>query len=93
MLRFSVRSSRIHCPFRGCITPAQDTTVQVTDPAVKDWKLTLNGTSEKVLTINDLRRYPVTTGHGYAVSTTGIRFGPYLCTGSISGTLLPMPGE
>ena len=65
----------------GCTTPAQDTTVPVADPAVKDWKLTLNGTSEKVLTIDDLRRYPVTTGHGYAVSTTGIRFGPYLCTG------------
>ena len=65
----------------GCTAPAQDTTVQVADPAVKDWKLTLNGTSEKVLSMEDLRRYPVTTGHGYAVSTTGIRFGPYLCTG------------
>ena len=25
--------------------------------------------------------YPVVTGYGYTVSTTGIRFGPYVCTG------------
>jgi hypothetical protein len=51
------------------------------DPAAKDWRLTLNGTGTKVLTMEDLHRFPAVTGHGYAVSTTGARFGPYICTG------------
>ena len=67
--------------FSGCTSNAKDSPVPGTDPAIKDWHLTLNGTQEKMLTIDDLRRFPVVTGHCYAVSTTGIRFGPYLCTG------------
>jgi DMSO/TMAO reductase YedYZ molybdopterin-dependent catalytic subunit len=67
--------------FSGCTSNAKDTMAQTTDPAIKDWHLTLNGTQEKMLKIDDLRRFPVTTGHCYAVSTTGIRFGPYICTG------------
>ena len=67
--------------FSGCISKTNDTPVQVTDPAIKNWRLTLNGTREKILTVDDLRRFPVASGHCYAVSTTGIRFGPYLCTG------------
>ena len=67
--------------FSGCTSKANDTPVQVTDPAIKNWQLTLNGTQENFLTIDDLHRFPVATGHCYAVSTTGIRFGPYLCTG------------
>jgi len=65
----------------GCTSDSRDPAVQVSDPAGKDWRLTLNGTSEKVLSLEDLRRFPVVTGHCYAVSTTGIRFGPYTCTG------------
>lgn len=71
----------ISTTFSGCTSNAKDTQAQVTDPAIKDWHLTLNGTREKLLTIDALRRFPVATGHCYAVSTTGIRFGPYLCTG------------
>jgi len=67
--------------FSGCTSKANDTPVQVTDPSIKNWQLTLNGTQENFLTIDDLHRFPVATGHCYAVSTTGIRFGPYLCTG------------
>ena len=67
--------------FSGCTSKTNDTPVQVTDPAIKNWRLTLNGTREKILTVDDLRRFPVASGHCYAVSTTGIRFGPYLCTG------------
>jgi hypothetical protein len=64
----------------GCVNPTADTkTTQ--DPMVKDWRLTLNGTNEKILTLDDLNRFPVSTGYGYAVSTTGIRFGPYACKG------------
>ena len=71
----------VSATFSGCTSNSKDTTVQVTDPAIKDWHLILNGTTEKVFTIDDLRRFPAVTGNGYAVSTTGIRFGPYLCTG------------
>lgn len=67
--------------FSGCTSKSADPAIQVTDPAIKDWHLILNGTTEKVLTIDDLHHFPVATGYGYAVSTTGIRFGPYFCTG------------
>jgi hypothetical protein len=64
----------------GCVNSSADSkTTQ--DPIVKDWKLTLNGTNEKILTLDDLRSFPAATGYGYAVSTTGIRFGPYVCKG------------
>jgi DMSO/TMAO reductase YedYZ molybdopterin-dependent catalytic subunit len=58
----------------GCITPARD-------PLTENWRVTVNGTTEKVLTIKDLKELPVVNGHGYCVSTTGARFGPYTCKG------------
>lgn len=58
----------------GCTTPAQDSLTQ-------DWRLTVNGTTEKVLTMNDLKALPSVHGHGYCVSTTGFMFGPYTCKG------------
>jgi len=67
--------------FSGCTSNAKGTPVQVTDPAIKNWNLTVKGNQEKIFTIDDLRRFPSVTGHCYAVSTTGIRFGPYICTG------------
>ena len=67
--------------FSGCVSPGGNASATTIDPAVKDWRLTLNGTSEKILTLEDLRNYPAVTGYGYAVSTTGIMFGPYTCTG------------
>lgn len=51
------------------------------DTTFPDWRLTLNGTKTSVLTLDELRSLPQVTGHGYCVSTTGIRFGPYLCRG------------
>jgi len=67
--------------FSGCATNGGNVSSTTFDPAVKDWRLTLNGTSLKFLSLEDLRYYPAVTGFGYAVSTTGIRFGPYTCTG------------
>jgi len=67
--------------FSGCVSTGETAPATTIDPVVKDWRLTLNGTSEKILTLEDLRNYPAVTGYGYAVSTTGIRFGPYTCTG------------
>ena len=58
----------------GCTAPVQDS-------LAADWRLTINGTTEKVLTMNDLRALPAVNGHGYCVSTTGFRFGPYTCKG------------
>lgn len=45
------------------------------------WRLTLNGSTERVLTLGDLRALPQVTGHGYAVSTVGIRYGPWVVKG------------
>jgi DMSO/TMAO reductase YedYZ molybdopterin-dependent catalytic subunit len=59
----------------GCSQPAPD-------PLTKNWKLTVNGTTEKELTMNDLQALPAVNGHGYCVSTTGARFGPYTCKGA-----------
>ncbi len=59
----------------GCSMPAQDSLAE-------DWRLSVNGTTEKVLTMNDLKALPAVNGHGYCVSTTGARFGPYTCKGA-----------
>jgi len=59
----------------GCSTPTQD-------PLAEKWRVTINGTTEKVLTIQDFRDLPAVNGHGYCVSTTGARFGPYTCKGA-----------
>jgi hypothetical protein len=64
----------------------------VTDPAFRDWNLTLKGTSQAILTLDDLRGLPSVTGNGYAVSTTGIRFGPYVCRGVDLRELVNMSG-
>ena len=68
--------------FSGCAAVEREAAEQRVNTAADDWVLTLNGTGEKVLTMDDLRKYPAVTGHGYSVSTTGIRFGPYICTGA-----------
>jgi DMSO/TMAO reductase YedYZ molybdopterin-dependent catalytic subunit len=65
----------------GCTGNATSKTNPPADPAYSNWALTLNGTTEKMLTLSDLQVLPVVTAHGYAVSTTGIRFGPYTCKG------------
>jgi DMSO/TMAO reductase YedYZ molybdopterin-dependent catalytic subunit len=59
----------------GCSAPAQD-------PLTENWRVTVNGTTEKVLTLKDFQELPAVNGHGYCVSTTGARFGPYTCKGA-----------
>jgi hypothetical protein len=53
----------------------------VIPPEFANWTLTINGTTTQVLTMNQVMALPVGTGHGYAVSTVGIRYGPYVCKG------------
>jgi hypothetical protein len=50
-------------------------------PEFAHWTLTLNGTTSKVLGMDEIMSLPSITGHGYAVSTVGIRYGPYICKG------------
>jgi hypothetical protein len=45
------------------------------------WNLTINGTAEKVLTLDQVETLPPVTGHGFSVSTVGIKYGPYTCKG------------
>lgn len=62
------------CTDRGLETTAAD-------QAFPDWRLTVNGTTSTVMSLDELRNLPSISGHGYCVSTTGIRFGPYRCKG------------
>lgn len=66
----------------GCTGNAIGKSIPAADPSISNWHLTLNGTTEKVLTLSDLQALPAVTANGYAVSTTGIRFGPYTCKGA-----------
>ncbi|MDH7510066.1 MAG: molybdopterin-dependent oxidoreductase [Methanolinea sp.] len=59
----------------GCSNPSPESLGE-------NWQLTINGTTQKVITMDDLRALPVVNGHGYCVSTTGARFGPYTCQGA-----------
>jgi DMSO/TMAO reductase YedYZ molybdopterin-dependent catalytic subunit len=46
-----------------------------------NWTLTLNGNISRMLTMNEVLSLPTVTGHGYSVSTVGIRNGPHICKG------------
>ena len=78
------------CLLAGCTGTPAGGTVPADD--FSDWRLTLNGTGEEVLTLEDLRGLPAAEGHGYAVSTVGIRYGPYLCRGVDLNLLVDMAG-
>lgn len=69
----------------GCTgTPASE------DPA---WNLTLVGGNETaVLSMADIRAMPAWEGNGYAVSTTGIMYGPYTVKGVPLTTLAEQVG-
>jgi DMSO/TMAO reductase YedYZ molybdopterin-dependent catalytic subunit len=56
------------------------------------WNLTVNGTSREVYTLDQIRALPATTGNGFAVSTVGIKYGPYRCTGVLLTDLLAPAG-
>jgi hypothetical protein len=61
----------------GCVSTGM-TTTPVEFPG---WNLTVNGSVQKVLTLDEIRSLPAVTGHGFAVSTVGIKYGPYTCRG------------
>jgi len=71
----------VHLSFLGCALPGGLPTATGSDPVEENWQITVEGSRERILTLDDLRKLPAVTGYGSMISTTGVRFGPYLCTG------------
>ncbi|OPX67276.1 MAG: Oxidoreductase molybdopterin binding domain protein [Methanoregulaceae archaeon PtaB.Bin056] len=79
----------------GCINPAPVSSSPAVTVPVEDyrsWTLTVNGTARQVYSLAELRALPATTGHGFAVSTVGIKYGPYICRGVLLTDLLERAG-
>jgi len=57
------------------------------------WNLTVSdGTREEVLSLAEIKALPAWEGYGYAVSTVGIKYGPYTVRGIPLATLLDRVG-
>ncbi len=67
--------------FLGCTLPGGLPPETGADPHEKTGHITLKGNRERVLTGDDLLKFPTVTGYGSMISTTGVLFGPYRCTG------------
>lgn len=78
----------------GCELPGQSPQTHGADPYGKIWQFTLNGSRERTLTLTleDLRRLPAVSGYGSMISTTGVRFGPYLLRGVDIRNLVALVG-
>jgi DMSO/TMAO reductase YedYZ molybdopterin-dependent catalytic subunit len=81
------------CLLCGCVSePAED----VAAPITGDLTLVemVNGTETQtvVLTYDEVLTMPAYTAHGYAVSTVGIKYGPYVCTGVTLPELVEVVG-
>jgi DMSO/TMAO reductase YedYZ molybdopterin-dependent catalytic subunit len=57
-----------------------------------NWNLTVNGSTTTVYSLDQIRSLPATTGNGFAVSTVGIKYGPYVCKGVLLTDLLSSAG-
>jgi DMSO/TMAO reductase YedYZ molybdopterin-dependent catalytic subunit len=85
----------LSCLCAGCTGTAPASSSQPATSAVDDfssWNLTVNGTTRTVYTLDQIRNLPATTGNGFAVSTVGIKYGPYLCKGVLLTDLLTPAG-
>jgi len=85
----------LFCCCTGCTStvPAQDAGTSI--PAADDfsrWHLTVNGSTQVVYTLDQIRGLPATSGNGFAVSTVGIKYGPYICRGVLLSDLLGTAG-
>jgi DMSO/TMAO reductase YedYZ molybdopterin-dependent catalytic subunit len=72
------------CCCAGCSGTAPASSPQPVTSSADDfssWNLTVNGSARTVYTLDQIRKLPATTGNGFAVSTVGIKFGPYICKG------------
>lgn len=85
----------LFCYCAGCSGPSPAlSSLNVTTPAgdYSDWILKVNGTTHKEYTLDELRKLPPTMGYGFAVSTVGIKYGPYVCKGVLLTDLLEQVG-
>ncbi len=82
----------VNLSFLECALPGGLPTATGSDPDEKNWRITLEGSHESVLTLDDLKKLPAVTGYGSMISTTGVRFGPYLCTGVDLRDLIALAG-
>jgi DMSO/TMAO reductase YedYZ molybdopterin-dependent catalytic subunit len=62
-------------------------------PAFPGWNLTVAGDEVRVFTLEEIMQMPSVSGHGYAVSTVGIRYGPFTCRGVALRDLVSTVGE
>ncbi|MDG6257087.1 MAG: molybdopterin-dependent oxidoreductase [Methanomicrobiaceae archaeon] len=81
------------CLLCGCVSEPAD---ERADPIRGDLTVAemINGTETQsvVLSYDEVLAMPAYTAHGYAVSTVGIKFGPYVCTGVALPDLLEVVG-
>jgi len=85
----------LSCCCAGCTGTAPASSPQPVPNSADDfsgWHLTLNGSARTVYTLDQIRKLPATTGHGFAVSTVGIKYGPYICKGVLLTDLLEPAG-
>jgi DMSO/TMAO reductase YedYZ molybdopterin-dependent catalytic subunit len=85
----------IFCCCAGCSSTSPASTSPTITTSAEDygnWNLTVNGTTRQVYSLAQLRALPATTGHGFAVSTVGIKYGPYICKGVLLTDLLAPAG-
>jgi DMSO/TMAO reductase YedYZ molybdopterin-dependent catalytic subunit len=85
----------LSCLGAGCTGTAPASSPQpLAGPAddFSSWNLTVNGTIRTIYTLDQIRGLPATTGNGFAVSTVGIKYGPYLCKGVLLTDLLTPAG-
>ena len=85
----------VFCLCAGCTGTTPAASLQPATPSADDfstWNLTVNGTTRQVYSLNQIRAFPATTGHGFAVSTVGIKYGPYICKGVLLTDLLAPSG-
>jgi DMSO/TMAO reductase YedYZ molybdopterin-dependent catalytic subunit len=72
------------------VNPAR-TTVSAADD-FNTWNLTVNGSAKNVYTLDQIRALPPASGNCFAVSTVGIKYGPYVCRGVLLTDLLKQAG-
>ena len=85
----------LFCCCAGCTGTAPAASSQPVGSSADDfssWNLTVNSTTRQVYSLDQIRAFPGTTGHGFAVSTVGIKYGPYICKGVLLTDLLKPSG-
>jgi len=85
----------VFCSCAGCTGTTPAASLQPVTPSADDfstWNLTVNSTTRQVYSLDQIRAFPSTTGHGFAVSTVGIKYGPYICKGVLLTDLLKPSG-